>query len=379
VAELSQVNRCLLAIVRALDEVESSQAAHGGQGILVLDEPTPFLPRAGVEQLFDLIGQVREAGASVIFVSHDIGEIMEITDRATVLRDGQVAGTIDTGRASHDEFVELIIGRRVEAYHLEHKPIADRHIEVEVTGLTGGIVRDVNFSTHKGEVIGLAGLIGTGFDEVPAMLFGAVKAEAGSLVVGDVDFDLRTMEPARAIASGIAYLPADRLAASGAGSLSVADNMTLPSLRQFQTGGYLNRQAMAGWAAEVATRHDVRPNAPGLPLAALSGGNQQKALLAKWLETGPRLLLLDEPTQGVDVGARQQVYEAVGRAVDQGSTVICASTDYEQLAQICDRVLIFARGAIVSDLSGTAITKDAIAQACYAGMAQAGTNRQVAV
>lgn len=376
VAELSQVNRCLLAIVRALDEVESSQAEHGGQGILVLDEPTPFLPQAGVQQLFALVRQVREAGASVIFVSHDIGEIMEITDRATVLRDGRVAGTIETASARHDDFVELIIGRRVEAFHLEHRPPADSHIEIEVTDLAGDNVSDINFTARKGEVIGLAGLIGTGFDEVPALLFGARKARSGSLVVGEVDFDLRAIEPDRAIDRGIAYLPADRLSASGAGGLSVADNVTLPSLSRFRRGAYLDRQAMAAWAADVATRHDVRPNAPGLPLASLSGGNQQKALLAKWLETGPRLLLLDEPTQGVDVGARQQVYEAIGQAVDGGTTVICASTDYEQLAQICDRVLIFARGSIVSELAGSAVTKQAIAQACYDGMAQTAAPRQ---
>ena len=361
VAALAQVDRCLLAIVRAMEEME-----HAEGGVLVLDEPTPFLPRAGVERLFALVRAVVARGASVIFVSHDIDEVREITDRATVLRDGRVAGSVVTAEAGHDAFVEMIVGRKVAAFHLNHDHVGGE-TAVEVEGLSGRVADGVSFALRRGEVLGLTGLIGAGFDEIPALLSGATRAASGRLTLGGEAVALTEMTPRRALACGVAYLPADRLAASGAGSLSVEENMALPSYETFRRGWGLNMAALRDWARRLVAEHDVRPGRADLPLASLSGGNQQKALLAKWLETGPRLLLLDEPTQGVDVGARQQVYRALERAAQAGTTIICASTDLEQLAQICDRVLVFAKGRISADLRGSAVTQEAIADACYRG------------
>ena len=371
VANLPQVERCLVAIVRAMEQIAASQSTHGGRGILVLDEPTPFLPRTGIDQLFDLVRQVVAKGASVIFVSHDVEEVMEITDRATILRDGRVAGTVVTAEASHDDFVELIVGRRVEPFHISHAHGLDEAVEVRVSHLRGQVVEDLNLSVRKGEVVGLTGLIGAGFEEVPAILSGAQQGQSGTMTLADQMFDLHHLKPAQAIAAGIAYLPADRLAASGAGSLSVVENVALPSIRRFAGALGLNRRAMARWAKDVTTRHDVRPNRPEMALEQLSGGNQQKVLLAKWLEVAPTLLLLDEPTQGIDVGARQQVYEALDQAVNSDTTVICASADYEQLAQICDRVLIFAFGRVIRELTGGDVTKERIAEQCYKSMTTA--------
>ncbi len=371
VANLPQVERCLVAIVRAMEQIAASQSTHGGRGILVLDEPTPFLPRTGIDQLFDLVRQVVAKGASVIFVSHDVEEVMEITDRATILRDGRVAGTVVTAEASHDDFVELIVGRRVEPFHISHAHGLDEAVEVRISHLRGRVVEDLNLSVRKGEVVGLTGLIGAGFEEVPAILSGAQQGQSGTMTLADQMFDLHHLKPAQAIAAGIAYLPADRLAASGAGSLSVVENVALPSIRRFAGALGLNRGAMARWAKDVTTRHDVRPNRPEMALEQLSGGNQQKVLLAKWLEVAPVLLLLDEPTQGIDVGARQQVYEALDQAVNSDTTVICASADYEQLAQICDRVLIFAFGRVIRELTGGDVTKERIAEQCYKSMTTA--------
>ena len=371
VANLPQVERCLVAIVRAMEQIAASQSSHGGRGILVLDEPTPFLPRTGIDQLFDLVRQVVAKGASVIFVSHDVEEVMEITDRATILRDGRVAGTVVTAEASHDDFVELIVGRRVEPFHISHVHGLDEAVEVRISHLRGRVVEDLNLSVRKGEVVGLTGLIGAGFEEVPAILSGAQQGQSGTMTLADQMFDLHHLRPAQAIAAGIAYLPADRLAASGAGSLSVVENVALPSIRRFAGALGLNRGAMARWAKDVTTRHDVRPNRPEMALEQLSGGNQQKVLLAKWLEVAPVLLLLDEPTQGIDVGARQQVYEALDQAVNSDTTVICASADYEQLAQICDRVLIFAFGRVIRELTGGDVTKERIAEQCYKSMTTA--------
>lgn len=368
IAELPQVDRCLVAIVRAMEEVRAAQASHGGEGILVLDEPTPFLPRIGVEKLFDLVRQVVRKDASVIFVSHDVDEILEITDRATVLRDGRIAGSIETDGASPQQFIELIIGRRVEAYRSSNPVPADREKAITVTGLTGATCRDVSISVAKGEVVGLTGLIGSGFDEIPALIYGARKANAGSARIGASTHELHDMKPAKAMSLGMAFLPADRIGASGAQNLPVADNVTLTTMQRFLRQFGLARSAMHDWAKEIGVAHDVRPNNPGLTLDSLSGGNQQKVLLAKWLEMKPQILLLDEPTQGVDVGARQQVFAAIDKAAKEGACVICASTDAEQLAQICNRVLVFAQGRPVAELEGERVTKEEIIYQCYSAL-----------
>ena len=205
------------------------------------------------------------------------------------------------------------------------------------------------------------------------MLFGATNADAGTLVMNGETIDLSSTKPRDAIDRGIAFLPADRLGAAGVGELTITNNMTLTILPKMRSAYGLDRRAMRERAGELGTEYDVRPNAPLMKLASLSGGNQQKVLLAKWLQTNPTLLLLDEPTQGVDVGARQQVFGAIAQAAEQGSAVICASTDYEQLSQICDRVFIFARGKIVQELRGSDVTKDRIAEQTLLSLSLAGS------
>ena len=362
VEDLPQVERALLAIVRAFDDIRGERAVHDTPGILFLDEPTPFLPKEGVSQLFELVRGIVDEGASVIFVSHDVDEVLEITDRATILRDGRVAGTLETANALYADFVELIIGRRIEAFQAEAHDLRGAEVDVAVSGLTGGTVVDLSVNLHRGEVLGLTGLIGSGFDEVPYLLFGASRADSGSLQLQDKAYDLHNMSPQRAMEGGVALLPGDRLGTAGVGDLTLIDNITLPVLSSFHGLTGLKRRAMRRKASELGREFDVRPNVPERELESLSGGNQQKVLLAKWMQTSPSLMLLDEPTQGVDVGARQQVFEAIRDVAEQGAAVICASTDYGQLAAICDRVLIFARGRVVRELVGGDVTKDRIAE-----------------
>lgn len=365
VGELPPVERAMVAIVRAIADIQAGQLEHGGQGVLVLDEPTPFLPAAGIAQLFDLVRTIVGNGASVIFVSHDVNEVMEITDRATVLRDGEVAGTLVTGESTKDDFVERIIGRKVQLFHIEHAIETDTEADVEVRNLTGGSVEDVTFSMHRGEILGLTGLIGSGFSDIPYLLYGAMKASTGELELSGEKFKLSSMSPKVSIDNSIVLIPADRLGAAAVGGLPVTDNVTQPVIRSFLGRLGLVRGDMASHAHKLGKSHDVLPNAPEMLLDTLSGGNQQKVVIAKWLQDNPALCLLDEPTQGVDVGARQQVYMALGEASEAGAAVICASTDYEQLEQICDRVLVFSRGRIVAEMSGGQVTKEQIAEQCY--------------
>lgn len=362
IADLPQVEQALVAIVRAFEEIRVATGGHSG--VLVLDEPTPFLPKVGVDQLFALVRAIVSDGAAVIFVSHDIDEIMEITDRATVLRDGELAGTLVSRGATHDDFVELIVGRRVDLFHTRHRDLSETPVAAKVDHASGGTLTDVSVEIRRGEVLGLTGLIGSGFDDLPYLLHGARPASAGTLTVGASDYPLAAMSPPVAIAAGLALLPADRLGAAGVGGLSVADNVSLPVLGQFFRNFLLDWQGIFDNALRLGAAYDVRPNRPEMNLASLSGGNQQKVLMAKWLQTEPKLLMLDEPTQGVDVGARQHLFGALSEAAERGSAVLVASTDYEQLAQICDRVLIFARGRVVKTLAGADITKASIAEEC---------------
>jgi ribose transport system ATP-binding protein len=370
IAQLPQVERALVAIVRAFEDIR--KASGSGKGVLVLDEPTPFLPKVGVDKLFGLVRNIVKESAAVIFVSHDIDEIREITDRATVLRDGNLAGTLKSAEATADQFVELIIGRRVSLYKTAAKELAAAPLAIAATGVTGEIVRDVSLEAHRGEILGLTGLIGSGFDELPYLLYGARRARAGELKIEDERYALSRMSPPAALAAKLALLPSDRLGAAGVGNLTIADNMLLPVMKDFARWFGLDWPGIAERALELGRRHDVRPNRPGLPLASLSGGNAQKVLLAKWLQTAPRLLMLDEPTQGVDVGARQQLFAALDHAAARGTSILVASTDYEQLAQICDRVLVFARGRVVRTLKGAEISKDAIAEQCLRSVAASG-------
>jgi ribose transport system ATP-binding protein len=367
VARLKPVERALLAIVRALEEIR----AVGRRGLLVLDEPTVFLPKEGAELLFALVRDAATAGASVLFVSHDLDEVREITDRVTVLRDGALVGTVRTSETSARTFVEMIVGRQLATLvDVRHADLTERPVGVSVEGVTGASVRDVSFQIHTGEIVGLTGLLGSGFEEVPYLLYGARRPTAGRLVLDGNGIDLLGMHPTRAIGSGLALIPADRKTSGSVGSLPVLDNLALSVLVRYFNGVALERRRMRRDTRALMRAFDVRPSDPALPYGLLSGGNQQKALLAKWFQTDPRLLLLDEPTQGVDVGARQQIFSLLRTTVEErGTYVLCASSDYEQLAVLCDRVLVFGRGRIWRELVGEDVSKERMIEQCYAAMA----------
>jgi ribose transport system ATP-binding protein len=365
VSDLRATDRALLAIVRAVEEIRANTAEDGSEyGLLVLDEPTVSLPATDRDRLFSIVREIAATRASVLFVSHRLDEVLAITDSVTVLRDGKVRGTIETARASDEALVELIIGRRLEALSIERERPETGKV-ISITGLTGRSARDVSLSVHAGEVIGLTGLLGSGFEEVPYYVFGARPAAAGRLDVDGKSHDLRRMNPSRALEAGVALVPADRERDGSVGSLSLGDNVTLRVLDRYQSRLGLNRRRMRRDARELLERFDVRPPDPRAKYQSLSGGNQQKAMLAKWLQTKPSLLLLHEPTQGVDVGARQQIFQLMRRAAADGAAVVCASTDYEQLAAICDRVVIFGRGRVAHELVGDQVTKERIAKQCY--------------
>jgi ribose transport system ATP-binding protein len=369
VADLSQVDKALLAVVRAFEELRPGGKMPGTPGLLLLDEPTPFLPKSGVDKLFGLVRQIVEDGASVIFISHDIDECLEITDSITVLRDGKLAGSLVTQNSNRDQIVEMIVGHRVERTVAPPAPRGSAPIRAQVAGVAGPGLQPTSVDVREGEILGLTGLIGSGYEQMVYLLFGARAGAEGTLLLGGETIDLRRMNPARAIRLGMALLPADRQGASGVDAMTVTENMLLPDLSRFFRNGLLDRAGLAAKAAALSTAYEVKPNNPSLRLGALSGGNAQKVLLAKWLNRKPVLLMLDEPTQGVDIGTRAQVFKAIHAAAEDGAAVICASSDLEQLAELCNRVLVFGRGRVIAEVTGDGLTKDNLARLSYSNNA----------
>jgi ribose transport system ATP-binding protein len=362
VATLRAVDRALVAIVRAVETIESPP-----EGLLVLDEPTAFLPRRDTERLFGLVRRLASSGSSVLFVSHDLGETLEIADRITVLRDGRVVATLSAGTVSRRELVGLITGHAFEPLAASRPPRPAADLLGSVHELSGAGVQELSLELGRGEVLGVTGLAGSGYEDVPYLLFGARAATGGRLTLNGVSHDLRSLTPEQALLAGVALVPGDRQREGSVGALSLGDNVMLPALDRYASRLRLDRRRLSADARAVVERFDVRPADPRLPYEALSGGNQQKALVAKWLNAGPRLLLLDEPTRGVDVGAREQVLALVRSAAARGVTVLCASGDHEQLAAVCDRVLVFSDGRATSELTDGEVTKERIAARCYAG------------
>ncbi len=394
VSTLSPVERALVAIVRAFTAIDATRSGRELHGLLVLDEPTPFLARDDVDRLFRLMRQVVAEGASVLFISHDLDEILEITDRATVLRDGRVAGTFETKATGRDAIVELIAGHprvshaqpQVQAHVLGQPraqadeadaatvvaapaPAAGAAPAFEIRGVAGPQLHDFDLTLHRGEIVGLTGLLGSGYERVLHHLFGAVPALRGSLRAGGESLELAGQTPAAAVRAGLAFLPGDRQGASGAGGLPVLDNFLVPDLARFVRGGRLDWRRMREHAGGLATRHRVRPVDLDMKLSSLSGGNAQKVLLAKWLDIAPRLLLLEEPRQGVDVGAREDLWQAIREIAAAGTVVLCASSDLEQLEELCDRVLVFARGRCRAEVRRNALSKQELLRRCYAAVA----------
>jgi ribose transport system ATP-binding protein len=359
VAELRPVEQALLAIVRAVEGLPER-----GGGLLALDEPTAFLPEAERRRLFELIRRVARAGSGVLLVSHDLGEVLEVTDRVTVLRDGRNVGTAPTAAVTSERLLEMIVGRHLRAETAPRVPPAGSGW-ISVRDLHGELARGVSLDVHTGEIVGLTGLAGSGFEEVPYLLFGALPCRSGTLTLDGAELSVPGMTPDRALRAGLAFVPADRQRHGSVGSLSIVDNVTLPALGRY--GRRLRRRRMLDDTEQLLEDFDVRPRRPTMPYRALSGGNQQKAHIAKWLHMRPSLLLLDEPTVGVDVGARQQIAGMLRDAARSGVSVLCSSADYEQLAALCNRVVVFAGPTVAAELTGGEVTADRIAQECHRG------------
>ncbi|HEY1820288.1 MAG TPA: sugar ABC transporter ATP-binding protein [Trebonia sp.] len=388
VIELPLIDRALLAIARAAEGLEDFRARTGKRrSLLVLDEPTVFLSGSELTFLFDLIRIVTANGASVMFISHDLEAVRAIATRFVVLRDGVVAGTGNVADTSEDAMIDMIVGSARERFERsalhtseaaagaapgagappDHR-VRDTEL-LAVEGLAGGTVRELSFRVNEGEIIGLAGVTGSGSEDAPYLLFGgaadgAALASAGTVRISGKEYDAKHLTSAQAISSGLALVPANRPRDGAVANLSVADNIFMLVYGSYFTRGLMARRTMMSAARERTELYDIRPPEPSRPVSQLSGGNQQKTVLAKWMECRPRILLLHEPTQGVDVGARTEIRALVKDAcLDRGMGVVWVGTDFEELAEMCDQVLVLANGRVVKSISGSELTKSAIDEA----------------
>jgi ribose transport system ATP-binding protein len=377
ISELPPWHRPLIAVVRAIGTMRAAMAdAPDRRGALILDEPSARMPEDTVGHLLDVIRSVADLGHGVLLVSHNLDEILAVTDRVTVLRDGKVVGALVTAETSRAQLIDLIVGEPRGVGPARIGPVAGRSAAatatptgtgtatgIEISGLRGAAVREFSFRLRPGEIVGVTGLVGSGFDDVGALLFGDRRAAAGILRVGELTEPLSRMTPGRAVAAGLALIPPDRLSQGCIPELTVAENIAMPALDSFTAGGAIRRRAMDRQVAAWTGQLGVTPADPELTLSSLSGGNQQKVLLAKWLQLQPRFLIAIEPTQGVDVGARAEIFSLLKDYATQGCAILCCSTDTDQLAELCDAVCVMHAGRLGPVLRGANLTRERIAAA----------------
>ena len=356
IANLSRTEKSLVAIARAL-AVECD--------FLVLDEPTASLPADEVERLFAALRGLRAKGVGMIYVSHRLDEIFKIADRVAVLRDGQMVGMRDIAHTNPEDLVSLIVGRKTREIV---RPDAQAGVAVlEVKALRTAVAGPVDFVVQRGEMLGLVGLRGAGHEDIGRSLYGLVD-HSGTVQMDGAPPDLTS--PRKAMLSGIGFVARDRVVDSIAPSLSIRENAFLnPEMTGRGLFSFQSTKTEAARASDLGRRVDLSPNDPTLAIEALSGGNQQKIVVGRWLDTGRRFLIAEDPTAGVDVGAKAEIYQLLYDAMAAGMGVLIVSTDFEEIANICHRALVFSRGRMVAELTGVQLSTESLIQAASAGEA----------
>jgi ribose transport system ATP-binding protein len=364
VAQLGAAERTGIAIARALHHWEQAR-------VLVVDEPTASLPSNEVSILFEAISRVRAKGLGVIYISHHLDEVFSIADRVTVLRDGHVVGTYATADLDEDRLVSLMCGDVVLSPRIAHDDGVAREPVLEVRSLCGTVVDGVDLTAYSGEVLGLAGLTGSGREQILRLLFGALPRTGEVLVDGKP----APPRPAAAVASGMALVPADRTGSGSIIDLTVRENFVLGDLKRHSgVAAHLSKTEERAEVRDWIKGLDVRPPRPEAVFDSLSGGNQQKVVLAKWLRMKPRVILLDEPTQGVDVQAKATIHALARKAAAEGAAVVIASSDDPELCDTCDRVLVMRDGRFVGELTRAALNPERINTIQLGGAAVSGAH-----
>jgi len=341
--------------------VEIARAVAAYARVIFMDEPTSALPPREVQRLFAMIGSLKERGVAIVYISHRLDEILDISDEISVMRDGEMAAHFQLGEVTRDQLVAHILGR--ELTQLEAPPAAEVTGPplLSVRGLTSHPApRGVTISAYRGEVVGLYGLLGAGHSELVKVLFGVRTGQADDVTLAGLTS--LPSDPREAIAAGVAYVPGDRKEEGLALVLSVAENILLPSMRAVAPRGVLRQAVAASMVDDVVRRYGIKSSRHAQSVAELSGGNQQKVVLGKWRPTDSSVILLDEPTKGVDVGARNEIFRLLHEFVSGGATCVLSSSDPEEVVAACHRAYVFKEGQVAGELHSTDLTTSSLVQ-----------------
>lgn len=339
--------------------VEIAKALLQDFNVLALDEPTASLTDREIEKLFDTVKNLQKQGKSIIYISHRLDEIFKICDRATVFRDGKYIGTVDVKDITKEELVKMMVGRDIsnEAYNLTSKKTDE--VVLEVKNLTNGhTFRDVSFCLHKGEILGLSGLVGAGRTELVRAIFGADKFKGGQILIHGKEVNIS--RPKDAIKSGIMLIPEDRKRQGFVGGLSNKTNVAMSNLGKYTHMGVINHRKLKQMVSVITKQLRVHPDNNEILTGRLSGGNQQKVVIAKALNVEPDILILDEPTRGIDVNAKQEIYKLIKKLSDEGKSIIMISSELPEILSMSDRIIVMYEGVVKGEIEGISASEDGV-------------------
>jgi ribose transport system ATP-binding protein len=342
--------------------VEIAKALSFDSRVLIMDEPTSALNDAEIAELFRIIRQLKERGVGIVYISHKMDELEQISDRVTVLRDGEYVATVDTKTTSVETIIGMMVGRTLTDLTSFLGGAHQGEIALDVKHLNAGpLVRDVSFTLRKGEILGFAGLMGAGRTEVARAIFGADPIESGEIFVEGAKVNIKT--PSDAVARGIGYLSEDRKRFGLATGMDVESNIVMSNLSKFLSARmFLRRTKIRKTASHFIKLLAIRTPSPTQPVRLLSGGNQQKIVIAKWLERDCDVLFFDEPTRGIDVGAKSEIYKLLRTLAEQGKAIVMISSELPEILRMSDRIVVMCEGRITGELSSGEATQERIMQ-----------------
>lgn len=344
--------------------IEIAKSLLNQLSILVMDEPTAALTDRETENLFRVIRSLKQEGVGVVYISHRMEEIFKITDFVTVMRDGVIVDTKETSLTNSDELVKKMVGRKLEDYYPEkHSKIGP--VAFEVSNLCGDNFEDVSFYVRKGEILGFSGLMGAGRTEVMRTIFGIDKKKSDKVKIDDQEITITS--PSQAIKQGIGFLTENRKDEGLILDFNIKDNMTLPSTKDFSKHGFFDEKTSTTFVQQLINRLYIKSGRPDLEVGNLSGGNQQKVVLAKWIGIAPKVLILDEPTRGVDVGAKREIYQLMNELADRGVPIVMVSSDLPEILGVSDRIMVMHEGRISGELSRKEADQEKVMQLATGG------------
>ena len=340
--------------------VEIAKALSMDAKVIVFDEPTAALTESEINELFVIIDDLRAKGVGIIYISHRMDEIARITDRVTVMRDGEYVGTVNTKETTKDEIIAMMVGRTIYEDPKAASAVADdAPVVLEVKNLNAGSsVKDVSFQLRKGEILGFSGLMGAGRTEVARLLFGADKKESGTIFVNGKEVTINS--PQDAIREGIGYLSEDRKRFGCIVDMTIADNTVMTNLDKYIKGGLINDGEIVKVSDEFVKQLRTKTPSSKQLVRNLSGGNQQKVVIAKWLEQNSDILIFDEPTRGIDVGAKSEIYTLMNALVAQGKSIIMISSELTEILRMSDRIVVMCEGRKTGELDISQATQERI-------------------